>query len=347
MKRSLYCVIALIMLSASTGCARATPLPTAAPISTEVPTELPAPAETQTATEIPPTDSPAPTDVPADGILARQYLDQITAGGPREVGSAQNLAAREMLVKLVIDMGYQPTLQEFTNQQGQAAANIIWTKTGQSPRVLIVDAHYDSVTDGDGYDDNASGVAVVLEAAQRVASLETPYTLRFILFDSEETGLDGSYFYVSEMTQADIDNTVAVMNLDSLAAGNTTYVYGDEGDDGVLRDWLLDYASANDLALITQPGDNPELPAGTTGPWSDHAPFNEVGIQYVYFEATDWTLGKLDGYTQVDTLLGVKGEIWHTQYDKAAYIEEQFPGRIDEHLALFSRLLVHLLTDYR
>lgn len=348
MKRHLNHILILILLvTAQLACARSTSIPTEIPAFDATITELPSATEQPAATDVPETAIPAPTEAPSDGELARQYLDLITAGGPREVGSEENAAARDMLVNLVTEMGYEPILQEFANEAGQSAANIIWTREGQSSEQLIVGAHFDSVSAGDGYDDNGSGVAVVLEAARRVAEIETPFTLRFILFDSEESGLEGSFTYVSEMSQAEIDNTIAMVNLDSLAAGNTAYVYGDEGADGVLRDWVLEYAAENGLPLITQTGDDPELPPGTTGPWSDHAPFNDVGIQYVYFEATDWTQGELDGYTQVDPSYGVDGEVWHTRYDNAAYIDQQFPGRIDEHLSLFSRLLVHLLTEYK
>lgn len=69
------------------------------------------------------------------------------------------------------------------------------------------------------------------------------------------------------------------------------------------------------------------------------APFVKVGIPYGYFEATNWEIGELDGYTQTEK----DGEIWHTEKDTISYIEENYPGRIDEHLNTFSQVLSNLL----
>jgi Zn-dependent M28 family amino/carboxypeptidase len=189
-------------------------------------------------------------------------------------------------------------------------------------------------------------VAVLLEAARRIKDRHTPYSIRFVFFDSEETDLEGSRYYVSKMSKEDIKNTVAMINLDSLAVGDYTYIYGNEGKAGVIRDWVLDYASQNNLPLITQPGKNPDYPAGTTVDASDHVAFLYAGIQYAYFEATNWDLGELDGYVQVDPTLGKDGEIWHTQFDNLDYITKTLPGRLEDHLSLFSNVLMHILTEY-
>ena len=84
-----------------------------------------------------------------------------------------------------------------------------------------------------------------------------------------------------------------------------------------------------------------DYPAGTTGLWSDHAPFVEQGIPFGYFEATNWELGDLDGYTQTE----LDGEIWHTEKDTISYIEENYPGRMKDHLSTFSKVLSDLLRS--
>jgi Zn-dependent M28 family amino/carboxypeptidase len=148
------------------------------------------------------------------------------------------------------------------------------------------------------------------------------------------------------MSEDEIKNTVAMINLDSVAAGDLAYIYGDQGKKGKIRDWALAYAANYNLALQTQPGENPKYPAGTTGDWSDHAPFKEAGIPYAYLEATNWTLGEKDGYTQVSTEYGVDGEIWHTEYDTLEYINKTFPGRIEARLRVFVTLLEAILTRF-
>jgi hypothetical protein len=108
----------------------------------------------------------------------------------------------------------------------------------------------------------------------------------------------------------------------------------------------LDYAQENNLTLQTQPGENPQYPAGTTGDWSDHAPFKAAGIPYAYLESTNWTLGNKDGYTQVSPQYGENGEIWHTEYDTLEYINETFAGRMQERLQLFVIVLEAILTEF-
>jgi alkaline phosphatase isozyme conversion protein len=323
------------------------------------------PAPTNTATPLPiateppltnPTDalSPTPADPLADaGAIAYQHLFVLSEGiGQRVAGSPAETEAVQYIATAFENMGYSPTTQPFTftakdGRTGVPSANVIAVKEGQSGRELIVGAHYDTVAIGRGADDNASGVAVMLEAAERVHDLATPYTIRFIAFGAEEEGLQGSTFYANQMSAAEIANTVAMINLDSLAAGDYTYIYGSPGAAGAIRDWMLDVAAAEGLELQTQAGLNPEYPIGTTCDCSDHAPFEEIGIQYAYFEATNWTLGQRDGYTQIDMSLGELGEIWHTEYDDIDYLNGTFPGRVQSHLTLFVTALYHILTGFQ
>ena len=134
----------------------------------------------------------------------------------------------------------------------------------------------------------------MLEAAS-LHAVSKQHTIQFITFSTEEQGLSGSRYRVDGMSPGEIENTVAMINLDSLIAGEIAYIYGDSGDAGVIRDWVIARASENGQELQTQPGENPEFPAGTTCDCSDHAPFAEAGIQYSYFEPTNWSLGNKDG----------------------------------------------------
>jgi hypothetical protein len=294
----------------------------------------------------------APLNQLQPGQRARQHMQALSQEiGNRAANSDGESAAAQYMQIAMKKMGYAPQLQFFSydspNGKSIQDANIVIEKKGQSDRLIIIGAHYDSVAVGRGADDNASGVGVMLEAAERVKDLSTPYTLRFIAFASEEEGEKGSNYYVSQMSQADIARTLVMINLDSLAVGDNTYVYGSPGKAGQVRDWTLEKARSLGLPLVTQQGQNPDYPAGTTGDFSDHAPFRLAGIPYAYFEATNWTLGSLDGYVQVDPKFGDKGQIWHTQDDALAYIDSTFPGRVDAHLNLFTTLLVDILTEYK
>jgi alkaline phosphatase isozyme conversion protein len=307
----------------------------------------------QAATEPAATASAAPATnapEPQPGQIAYAHLEAISEGiGPRVAGTAEESKTAQYIILEFERLGYASELRPFTvtiKGRRVSSANVIAVKPGTSFQEIIVGAHYDSVGQGKGADDNASGVGVILEVARRLRDQETPYTIRFVLFGAEELELQGSKSYVSQMSRDEIKNTVAMINLDSVAAGDLAYIYGDQGKKGKIRDWALAYAADHSLALQTQPGENPKYPAGTTGDWSDHAPFKEAGIPYAYLEATNWTLGEKDGYTQVSTEYGVDGEIWHTEYDTLEYINKTFPGRIAARLRVFVTLLEAILTRF-
>jgi Zn-dependent M28 family amino/carboxypeptidase len=63
--------------------------------------------------------------------------------------------------------------------------------------VTIIAAHYDSVPDCPGADDNASGLAVMLECARRLADTPALGAVGFIAFNAEEDGLLGSRDFVA------------------------------------------------------------------------------------------------------------------------------------------------------
>ena len=97
-------------------------------------------------------------------------------------------------------MGYRTRLQEIN---GQDDVNVITEIRGnRTPdRILIVGAHYDSVWLSPGADDNASGIAALLEIARAFVHLKPGKTIRFIAFGNEEKPFSetenmGSYFYV-------------------------------------------------------------------------------------------------------------------------------------------------------
>jgi len=283
------------------------------------------------------------------GVTPRDYIKDLTDIGPRVAGTDQETQAAEVIANIFAGFGYptetQPFAETADNGKTVHSANVVAVKSGKSTREIIVGAHYDSAEVGLGADDNASGVAVMLEAAQLIKDAATPYTIRLIAFGAEEAGLLGSYAYLNKMSKADFENTIAMVNLDSLVAGDIAYVYSDEDPQSALRDWTLQWAFGNnglDLQTIHDVDLSDDDGSGT----SDYAAFREAGIPYVYFEATNWTLGDQDGYTQVDPQYGDNGKIWHTEYDTLEYLDTTFPGRVDQHLDLFVQILYAILTQY-
>src|SRR5438876_896296 len=73
---------------------------------------------------------------------------------------------------------------------------------GQSPSPLIIAAHYDTVEGSPGADDNASGLAVMLEVARNLRAVPMTRGVRFIAFCLEEENLLGSLAYASTLQAA-------------------------------------------------------------------------------------------------------------------------------------------------
>jgi aminopeptidase YwaD len=177
-----------------------------------------------------------------------------------------------------------------------ASQNVIGTLEGLQPDqgIVYIGGHYDSVSAGPGANDDASGVAATLEAA-RVLSTKghrTKATLKFIAFGSEETGLDGSYWYVVENEEEVTNMGLGMINLDMIGVGDTLLLGNIGWADPDLRDYTREKAAA--WGLTWGP-----FTAGTN---SDHTYFEMVGVPVVflhqspdpYYHTSEDTPDKID-----------------------------------------------------
>jgi len=89
----------------------------------------------------------------------------------------------------------------------------------KSNGIIYVTAHYDTVPGAPGANDNASGVAMMLEYARILKKLPTDKEVRFIACGAEEVGLEGSFVYVENLSQEEIDRSIGVFNMDMIATG--------------------------------------------------------------------------------------------------------------------------------
>jgi len=128
------------------------------------------------------------------------------AGGPAGAGGS-TLFGQRGATGVNIDASAQPDEHlralnaEPTPQGTSLREDVYCTKVGTShpEEMYIVGAHMDGIGWGEAADDDGSGTALVMELA-RVFSLpgvETERSIRFILFNNEETGLHGSSAYVA------------------------------------------------------------------------------------------------------------------------------------------------------
>ena len=239
------------------------------------------------------------------GDLAYEHVYYLSEEiGVRVAGTNQEVETAAYIMQQFEAMGYEIEVQPFSFLGGAYnSQNIIATKPGKIDQTVIVGAHYDSVgprvcDDGNaltGAGDNASGVGVMLEVAEVLADYKTHGTIIFVAFGAEEWGLWGSEYYAAQMSQADIANTVTMIDLDSVGAGDFFYVYaGVDDNPGWARDLALKIGQRMGYDLRTSP-ESECFDWGTTGDWSDHVPFRLLGIPIAYFEWMNWDIEPCGG----------------------------------------------------
>jgi len=180
--------------------------------------------------------------------------------------------ARDNILAYFQNLGLAASLETFVHG-GFAGENVVGVLASSvnPSRIYLIGAHYDSV-DNPGADDNASGVAGVMEAARVLSQFTFENTLIFVAFDQEEQGMHGSYAYVAGHSG---DNILGMVNLDMIAynpAGdnqNKVALY-DAVAGGSIKADLLNAFSLYGTPLVA-------ADAGLSGR-SDHQPFEEQGF---------------------------------------------------------------------
>ena len=117
--------------------------------------------------------------------------------GDRTQGTLSNVNAGNWIEEQLRFAGYTVERHPYT-YNGAPRDNIYATKVGTvfPDEMYIVSAHMDGRGGGGAADDDASGCSLVLEAARALAPLQTAVSVRFIFWNNEETGLNGSAAYV-------------------------------------------------------------------------------------------------------------------------------------------------------
>ncbi|KAK3587896.1 hypothetical protein CHS0354_014408 [Potamilus streckersoni] len=99
--------------------------------------------------------------------------------------------------------GLDTEFHNFSTTRNVPGSNIIGILKGKrfgtfKDRIAGIGAHYDTVRNSPGVDDNGSGVAAMLEVAKRAKILDRLNTAIFVSFDMEEDDLTGSRFFVEQ-----------------------------------------------------------------------------------------------------------------------------------------------------
>ena len=128
----------------------------------------------------------------------RHHVDMLAERiGERNVWHAEELAAAASYIRTTLeDLGYEVHTQSFESE-GLTLQNLEVELPGdQAPQeIIVLGAHYDSVAGTPGANDNASGVAALLEIARLLAGKNYARTLRLVAFANEEP----PFFYTEQM----------------------------------------------------------------------------------------------------------------------------------------------------
>ncbi len=133
-----------------------------------------------------------PTAIP-EADKSRYVADvEFIAQAPRTSIDPHHKAVQDLCAARLTELGYEVERHDFED-----GVNIIGTLSGTThpDEVVIVSAHYDTIPNSNGADDNASGVAAVLETARLLAGETYSRTLMIACWDQEEPALYGSYVY--------------------------------------------------------------------------------------------------------------------------------------------------------
>jgi hypothetical protein len=181
---------------------------------------------------------------PIDGNRAFAYLERICALGPRVAGTQANTRQRQEVAAHWKAMGAAVREQPFTAAHpmtGQRVdlVNLIGSWNPERNERVVIGAHYDTRPHPDeetdarrrelpflGANDGASGVALLMEIAHHLETMNTPWGVDLVLFDGEELVFgrhpmtQGEYFLGSkEFARAYVEDVEGHQKTDRYVAG--------------------------------------------------------------------------------------------------------------------------------
>lgn len=255
--------------------------------------------------------------------LARHVWTLAGTIGERNLWRYEALVAAARYVESTLrDLGYDVATQGFA-VGGKTVENLeaVLPGVSRAEEIIVVGGHYDSVPGGPGANDNATGVAAVLELARLLAVQRLARTVRFVAFVNEEmpffqTDGMGSWVY-ARRARSRGEHIVAMLSLETMgcysdAIGSQQYPFplgffyprtgnfiGFVGNTASRR--LVHRSIAAFRQHTAFPSEGTAAPGWLTGVgWSDHWAFWREG--YAAIMVTDTALFRYAPYhTPQDT----------------------------------------------
>ncbi|MDX6531594.1 MAG: hypothetical protein QOH41_3884 [Blastocatellia bacterium] len=201
-------------------------------------------------------------------VISRQLATEILSSNQRlaeferAADSRNKDSASERLRK---PLSISLTLAVDVQRRESPSFNVIGVLPGSDPKLkgeaIVIGAHYDHLgrggegslapREGDihhGADDNASGVAGLIELARMLSLQKLKRTVVFIAFSGEEEGLIGSSYYVNHPI-VPLANTVAMINMDMIGRLRDKSLI--VGGVGTAQEWRALIEADNSLGSMT------------------------------------------------------------------------------------------------
>lgn len=125
----------------------------------------------------------------ADAVARMRADVDVLARSPREAGTGEELAAADHVASVLRGLGLHPADEDVPLANGRTSRNV-FVSFGSGPVEILLGAHIDSVRGSPGADDNASGVAILLEYARMLdagtARVPAGTTVTLVWFGAEE-----------------------------------------------------------------------------------------------------------------------------------------------------------------
>lgn len=143
--------------------------------------------------------------------------------GPRPAGSGGYGRAARYVHQEFLDLGYRSRLVRFELPNGSTSRNVVATWPSPARSRILVGGHLDTVRGSPGANDNASGVAVIVELARVFAGTGEARGLRFVAFGAEEVQPGGEH-HIGSAAYAARARPRAMVSVDMIGLHRTIIV---------------------------------------------------------------------------------------------------------------------------
>lgn len=221
--------------------------------------------------------------------MLQHYLENILAFGPRVTGTEACREAGKYIHDAFLRMGLETTYQNWTASvdfKTYEGENIEGVVQGDE-KIIVFNAHFDSVGTTVGADDNAAGIAALLAAAEVVSAFTFEHTIKFVAVSGEEQGLLGSHAYARAAYERG-DEIVVELNADMIGhaeseEGERTFrIYATEDADWIVtRIGAINEEIGTHFTFVT--GNISRKSGG-----SDYLSFARYGYEAMAFFEYEW-----------------------------------------------------------